>query len=91
MNMTQEEHLLQLQAVRGKEVAGDFDLTLLTDMEEAGNDDWLATYAIGTEPDWSAGINGGATSPWFPTPNEAWAWCFNNKDFLEGIYGDEQT
>ena len=77
------------KAVIGKEIADSYDLKLFSDQDD-GISCRVAYYWVGEQEDRSAGIFGDAVSPYFHTENKAWAWCADNREFLDGMFGDHE-
>jgi hypothetical protein len=88
-----DKDILDMKAIRGKEIVKEYDLSLLKD--RATDDDteysttWFPVFAVGEQADLAAGMQGGAVSPWCKTEAEAYAWCNDNFDFLAGMYKDD--
>lgn len=89
---TQEVMTLEMKAIIGKEVASSYDLKLFSER----NEDYMqpgkvnVIYWVGEQEDHSTGIFGGAVSPTCRTADEAWAWCVDNREFLDGMFGDHE-
>lgn len=90
---TQEQMTLELKAMRGKDLAGEYDLSLLKEQstdDDVGcfNQKWYPVFAVGEPEDLNAGIRRNVVSPWFNEELKAWAWCDDNIGFIQMLFSE---